>query len=390
MAWSTEEGYDHVIVEAHTSAQDDWTTLPDLNGNTTTDVPRNARRLLHRAAPEPPQVPDARRPVRRRRSHGLVELLHRRLRRLGAGRVRPLGLRRPAGRDRRQLRDRPGHRRAGRHPRRHPAGHHRAASSRPRASRRASGPGRCSARRRAQPTTRSTGSGPRQLGDITAGVATEDTLLLGFGIEQLESPEARAELVADALELLGVSPPGVASAARTSRRAADGSRNASARSASAGTSSTAARSERAVANGEDRLLLRPRERPHAGEEAIVEDRAVDRWVDHDRRVGRSSGCGRRVTARRCRTRAGGARVQACRDRATGRRARRTARVRARPGTCAAAVAADRAPRGSPSAATTLRRRPVSLVRRRRGSAARRRRWTGWRRAAGRAMPRRWS
>ena len=42
-----------------------------------------------------------------------------------------------------------------------------------------------------------------QLGDITAGVATEDTLLLGFGIEQLESPAARAELVADALELLG-------------------------------------------------------------------------------------------------------------------------------------------------------------------------------------------
>ncbi len=46
----------------------------------------------------------------------------------------------------------------------------------------------------------------QQLGEITAGVATEDTLLLGFGIEQLESPEARAELVADALELIGVSP----------------------------------------------------------------------------------------------------------------------------------------------------------------------------------------
>ena len=41
-----------------------------------------------------------------------------------------------------------------------------------------------------------------RLGRITAGVATEDTLLLGFGIEQLESPQARAELIADALELL--------------------------------------------------------------------------------------------------------------------------------------------------------------------------------------------
>lgn len=39
MAWSTEEGYDHVIVEAHTLGQDNWTTLPDLNGATTTAVP---------------------------------------------------------------------------------------------------------------------------------------------------------------------------------------------------------------------------------------------------------------------------------------------------------------------------------------------------------------
>lgn len=42
-----------------------------------------------------------------------------------------------------------------------------------------------------------------QRGDITAGVATEDSLLLGFGIEQLDSPEARAELVGDALALTG-------------------------------------------------------------------------------------------------------------------------------------------------------------------------------------------
>ena len=45
-----------------------------------------------------------------------------------------------------------------------------------------------------------------QLGDITAGVATEDTLLLGFGIEQIESAAARAELIADALTLLGGEP----------------------------------------------------------------------------------------------------------------------------------------------------------------------------------------
>jgi hypothetical protein len=41
-----------------------------------------------------------------------------------------------------------------------------------------------------------------RLGRITAGVVTADTVLLGFGLEQLESPEARAELIADSLELI--------------------------------------------------------------------------------------------------------------------------------------------------------------------------------------------
>jgi hypothetical protein len=36
---NTEPDYDHVIVEAHTVGQDDWTTLPDLNGATTTKPP---------------------------------------------------------------------------------------------------------------------------------------------------------------------------------------------------------------------------------------------------------------------------------------------------------------------------------------------------------------
>lgn len=37
VSYDTEELYDYVIVEAHTVGQDDWTTLPDQNGNTTTD-----------------------------------------------------------------------------------------------------------------------------------------------------------------------------------------------------------------------------------------------------------------------------------------------------------------------------------------------------------------
>jgi hypothetical protein len=38
--WSsrdTEQDWDHFFVEAHTPGQDNWTTLPDLNGNTTTE-----------------------------------------------------------------------------------------------------------------------------------------------------------------------------------------------------------------------------------------------------------------------------------------------------------------------------------------------------------------
>jgi len=39
LSLNSEPGYDHVIVEAHTVGQEDWTTLPDLNGRTTTQVP---------------------------------------------------------------------------------------------------------------------------------------------------------------------------------------------------------------------------------------------------------------------------------------------------------------------------------------------------------------
>ncbi len=38
-SYDTEPGYDNVIVEAHTVGQDNWTTLPDVGGATSTDVP---------------------------------------------------------------------------------------------------------------------------------------------------------------------------------------------------------------------------------------------------------------------------------------------------------------------------------------------------------------
>ena len=39
LSFDTEPDYDHVIVEAHTVGSDDWTTLPEIGGLTSTDVP---------------------------------------------------------------------------------------------------------------------------------------------------------------------------------------------------------------------------------------------------------------------------------------------------------------------------------------------------------------
>ncbi|MEC4019478.1 M14 family metallopeptidase [Streptomyces sp. H27-D2] len=39
LSYDTEGDYDNVIVEAHTVGQDDWTTLPDAKGGTTSEVP---------------------------------------------------------------------------------------------------------------------------------------------------------------------------------------------------------------------------------------------------------------------------------------------------------------------------------------------------------------
>ncbi|WP_418956395.1 M14 family zinc carboxypeptidase [Streptomyces tritici] len=39
VSYDTEEGYDNLVVEAHTAGQDDWTTLPDANGGTSAAAP---------------------------------------------------------------------------------------------------------------------------------------------------------------------------------------------------------------------------------------------------------------------------------------------------------------------------------------------------------------
>ncbi|MFH8802983.1 M14 family zinc carboxypeptidase [Streptomyces sp. NPDC017936] len=39
MLWNTEKGYDHAVLEAHTAGADDWTTLPEAGGATSSAVP---------------------------------------------------------------------------------------------------------------------------------------------------------------------------------------------------------------------------------------------------------------------------------------------------------------------------------------------------------------
>ena len=39
LSLNSEPGYDHLLIEARTAGGDNWTTLPDLNGGTSTDVP---------------------------------------------------------------------------------------------------------------------------------------------------------------------------------------------------------------------------------------------------------------------------------------------------------------------------------------------------------------
>ncbi|MEU6554983.1 M14 family zinc carboxypeptidase [Streptomyces sp. NPDC046915] len=39
LLWDTEPGYDHAVVEVHTTGADDWTTLPEAGGATSTAVP---------------------------------------------------------------------------------------------------------------------------------------------------------------------------------------------------------------------------------------------------------------------------------------------------------------------------------------------------------------
>ena len=65
---------------------DDWTTLPEAGGLTSTDVPADCEAgLPARGAPVPAPLPDPRQPLHGDRDHRLLERDDRQLRRLAAG-----------------------------------------------------------------------------------------------------------------------------------------------------------------------------------------------------------------------------------------------------------------------------------------------------------------
>ena len=84
-SYDTEQDWDYLFVEAHTVGQDDWTTLPDQNGHTTTDTGQSCAAGWDDIHPFARPLPD----VRRRapatlHADGHDRLLERRDRRLAA------------------------------------------------------------------------------------------------------------------------------------------------------------------------------------------------------------------------------------------------------------------------------------------------------------------
>ena len=113
-SYDAEQDFDFVFVEAHTVGQDNWTTLPDLNGNTSADTGgglSGSGPVLARREPVPPPLHHPHGDGRRHRVHAdrhvrRVERVDGQLRRLPGLERRPERLRGPAGRALHHLRNR--------------------------------------------------------------------------------------------------------------------------------------------------------------------------------------------------------------------------------------------------------------------------------------------
>ena len=109
-SYNLELDFDYMVVEAHTVGQDDWTTLPDANGHTSSDLsndqsctggwsnPADAANVLHPFLTHYQTFDPGHRQCSNTGTSGDVERRERQLGRLAAVRDRPRRLRRPAGR----------------------------------------------------------------------------------------------------------------------------------------------------------------------------------------------------------------------------------------------------------------------------------------------------
>ena len=134
------------------------------------------------AAPVPGALPDRWATPARRPAHRRLERDHRHLRRLAAGRVRPVRLRGRAGRGRDQLRHRPLHRRGRGVRRPDPRGR---STARSRAEGFETDLGPWSAPGAPEGSPGNAGDFERAQSQVGAAITTDDTVLLGFGIEQV-------------------------------------------------------------------------------------------------------------------------------------------------------------------------------------------------------------
>ena len=199
-SYDTEADWDYLFVEARTPGGDDWTTLPDANGHTTTSTGQSCPagwRDLHPQLDHYQTLTGA--DLHADRHHRRLERRQRQLRRLAAVERRPVGVRREDRRDLDRLRQRlghPGHRRL---PRRHRA----ARRHRPRRSRPGWTAGRSPVRRRAAARTRTTSSAPTPPASRSAAaITTPHSLLLGFGFEGISTAAERNAVMGRALDHL--------------------------------------------------------------------------------------------------------------------------------------------------------------------------------------------
>ena len=95
ISFSTELGYDNVIVEAAPAGTDDWTTLPEIGGATSTTPPTECEAgFLLDMHPFLPHYLTPGNPCGNDGDERGVERAHRRVGRLAAGRLRPVRVRR--------------------------------------------------------------------------------------------------------------------------------------------------------------------------------------------------------------------------------------------------------------------------------------------------------